>query len=296
MIETRSPIGFLDYQLIDSGDGRKMERFGRYTLIRPEPQAVWSPSLSNADWDLAAHAAFEQDGSSSGKWRRLREMPDQWYVRYQPDGMNLKFRLGLTRFKHVGIFPEQAVNWDYIHARCKALASGSGTPPKVLNLFAYTGGATLAAKSAGADVVHCDSIKQVVNWAAANMEASKLKDVRWLVEDAFKFVKREASRDRTYDGIILDPPAWGHGPKGEKWKLEDHINPLMEHVAKILTPGRSFLVFNAYSLGFSTLILENLVRSHFPGAPWAEMEKGELYLEEDGGRKLPAGIYLRFHR
>lgn len=295
MIHTRTPQDFKDYQLIDSGNGRKLERFGRFTLIRPEPQALWGPTLSEKEWEKAVHARFEQDGSSSGTWKRHPDMPDQWYVRYRPQGMNIKFRLGLTRFKHVGIFPEQAVNWDYIYERSQALSKSSGAAPKVLNLFAYTGGASLAAKAGGADVIHCDSIKQVVNWASANMEASKLKDIRWLVEDAFKFVKREAGRSRTYSGIILDPPAWGHGPKGEKWKLEDQINELVEHVAKILKPEGSFLVFNAYSLGYSPLILENLVRTHFPKASCENLEKGELYLPEDSGRKLPAGIYLRTH-
>ena len=192
--------------------------------------------MSEKEWEKRADASFEQDGSSSGTWKRQPDMPDQWYVRYQPQGMNIKFRLGLTRFKHVGIFPEQAVNWDFIHQQSKSLGSALPKPPKVLNLFAYTGGASLAARAAGADVIHCDSIKQVVNWANANQEASKLKDIRWLVEDAFKFVKREANRDRRYNGIILDPPAWGHGPKGEKWKLEDQINELVEYVAKILAP------------------------------------------------------------
>lgn len=294
MIHTRTPHGFKDYQLIDSGNGRKLERFGRFTLARPEPQAVWSPSMSEKEWEKRADASFEQDGSSSGTWKRQPDMPDQWYVRYQPQGMNIKFRLGLTRFKHVGIFPEQAVNWDFIHQQSKSLGSALPKPPKVLNLFAYTGGASLAARAAGADVIHCDSIKQVVNWANANQEASKLKDIRWLVEDAFKFVKREANRDRRYNGIILDPPAWGHGPKGEKWKLEDQINELVAHVSKILAPENSFLVFNAYSLGYSPLILENLVKTHFPNLPSKNLEKGELYLAEESGRKLPAGIYLRF--
>ena len=295
MIHTRTPQDFKDYQLIDSGNGRKLERFGRFTLDRPEPQALWGPSMGEQEWKKAAHARFEQDGSSSGTWKRHPDMPDQWYIRYQPRGMNIKFRLGLTRFKHVGIFPEQAVNWDFIHTQTRRLAQGAEKPPKVLNLFAYTGGASLAARSAGGDVIHCDSIKQVVNWARANMEASKLQDIRWLVEDAFKFVKREAGRDRCYNGIILDPPAWGHGPKGEKWKLEDQINELMGQVAKILEPSGSFLVFNAYSLGYSPLILENLVQTHFPAATCAALEKGELYLEENSGRKLPAGIYLRTH-
>ncbi len=290
MIQTLTPTGFKDYELIDSGNGDKLERFGKYTLWRPEPQAVWEPALPEKEWAKRSHARFIPDGSAAGNWDRNPQMPDQWFVRYENGGLKLKFRLGLTRFKHVGIFPEQAVNWDFIYQRCKSMER-----PKVLNLFAYTGGASLAARAGGADITHCDSIRQVVNWANANMQASQLGDIRWLVEDAFKFVKREANRGRQYQGIILDPPAWGHGPKGEKWKLEDMINELISHVAAILAPSPSFLVFNAYSLGFSPLILENLIHTHFSAKPWQQLERGELFLKEKSGRRLPAGVFCRFY-
>lgn len=290
MVDILSPTHFQDYELIDSGRGEKLERFGKYTLVRPEPQALWAPALPPAEWARLADARFVQDGSASGDWdRRNKAMPDQWSIGYASGDLKLRFRLGLTRFKHVGVFPEQAVNWDFIHQRCKALSS-----PKVLNLFAYTGGASLAARAGGADVIHCDAIKQVVNWAAANMELSKLDGIRWLVEDAFKFVQREAKRGNRYDGIILDPPAWGHGPKGEKWKLEEQIDELMQQVAAILSPERSFLVMNAYSLGYSSLILENLGRSHFPAARLKHLQTGELCLTERSGRRLPAGVFMRF--
>jgi len=167
--------------------------------------------------------------------------------------------------------------------------------PRVLNLFAYTGGATLAAKAARADVTHCDSIKSVVSWAHANMQASRLKDVRWLIEDAYKFVNREARRGNQYQGIILDPPAYGHGPKGEKWKLEDMINDLTHNVIKILDPDRAMLIFNSYSLGFSSLILESLLQTHCPPPLLQNLESGELYAQEQSGRKLPMGIFARFH-
>jgi 23S rRNA (cytosine1962-C5)-methyltransferase len=291
MIHTLSPSHFPDYELIDAGNGEKLERFGKYVLIRPEPQALWSPDLPEAEWKKLADARFVQEGSASGDWERnpKNPMPDQWVMGYNHGGMKLRFRLGLTKFKHVGIFPEQAVNWDFVYARCKAMQA-----PKVLNLFAYTGGASLAAKAAGADVIHCDAIKQVVNWAAANMELSKLDGIRWLVEDAFKFVIREAKRGNKYDGIVLDPPAWGHGPKGEKWKLEEQINELMGLIAKILAPQNSFLVLNAYSLGYSSLILENLGRSHFSDVAAENLQVGELCLTERSGRKLPAGVFMRF--
>lgn len=290
MIQVLTPIDFKGHELIDSGNFQKLERFGEYVLRRPEPQALWSPSLPETEWKRMADATFEQDSSASGNWiKHNPRMPDQWEAVYQRGPMQLKFRLALTRFKHVGLFPEQAANWDFIYQRCKAHPA-----PKVLNLFAYTGGASLAAKAGGADVIHCDSIKQVVNWASANMELSHLDGIRWLVEDAFKFVLREAKRGNQFDGIILDPPAWGHGPKGEKWKLEDQINELMSQVAAILAPTNCFLVMNAYSLGYSSLILENLGRSHFSPTQIQNLEIGELCLTERSGRKLPTGVFMRF--
>jgi len=285
-----TPLHWKDYELIDTGEGEKLERFGHYILRRPEPQAVWSKTLENDKWGKMAHATFRQTGSHSGEWIRHQPMEDQWYITYQYQRLSLTFRLGLTAFKHVGIFPEQAVNWDYIYDTLQHMQK-----PRVLNLFAYTGGATLAAKAARADVTHCDSIKSVVSWAHANMQASRLKDVRWLIEDAYKFVNREARRGNQYQGIILDPPAYGHGPKGEKWKLEDMINDLTHNVIKILDPDRAMLIFNSYSLGFSSLILESLLQTHCPPPLLQNLESGELYAQEQSGRKLPMGIFARFH-
>ena len=279
-----------DYELIDSGKFEKLERFGSYFLIRPEPQALWQPSLSPSEWQKMAHARFVQEGSSSGTWEKENQgMPDQWFVNYKSKGLKLRFRLGLTGFKHVGLFPEQAINWNFIYDKCREQKEA-----RVLNLFAYTGGATLAARAAGADVIHCDSIRQVINWGRTNMEESGLDHVRWLLEDAFKFVKREAQRGKTYSGIILDPPAWGHGPKGEKWKLEESIDEMISNVARILHPDHHFLVFNAYSLGFSPIILENLVVSHLGESIRPILECGELCLKERSGRLLPAGVFVRY--
>lgn len=283
-----SPQHFKDYSLIDSGDGEKLERFGKFVLRRPEPQAVWGKSLSEREW-AAADAAFEQAGSHSGNWKCKAGMPEQWQIGYQYKDMDLQFRLALTSFKHVGIFPEQAVNWDFIYDACHQQSK-----PKVLNLFAYTGGASLAACAAGAEVTHCDSIKQVVSWANGNMQLSGLSGIKWLVEDAFTFVKREAKRGNLYDGILLDPPAWGHGPKGEKWKLEDMINELTAALSQILQAESGFLVFNAYSLGFSPLVLQNLVASHFGRQKAEQAQLGELYMPEQSGRRLPLGVFLRF--
>jgi len=242
------------------------------------------------EWEKKAHAQFDQTGSHGGSWLQHQAIPDQWYIQYAYKGMKLRFRLGMTAFKHVGIFPEQAVNWNFLYDALQGRKE-----VRALNLFAYTGGASLAARAARADVTHCDSIKSVVSWANANMQASKLQDIRWLVEDALKFVQREARREKTYHCVILDPPAYGHGPKGEKWKLEDMINELTQSVARILAPKDAVLVFNSYSLGFSPLILQNLIQTHFPVGQYRQLESGELYLSELSGRKLPMGIFARFN-
>jgi 23S rRNA (cytosine1962-C5)-methyltransferase len=284
-----TPENWQDYELIDTGDGEKLERFGLYILRRPEPQALWKKFLKEEEWAKLTHARFVQEGSHSGKWERYKEIPDQWVVKYNYKKMHIGLRLGMTSFKHVGIFPEQAANWEFIYDACSAMQK-----PKVLNLFAYTGGASLAARAGGAEVTHCDSIKQVVSWASANMQVSKQEGIKWLVEDAYTFVKREAKRGNLYDGIILDPPAFGHGPKGEKWKLEDNIDDLTEHIAKILQPQKGFLVFNSYSLGFSPMVLQNLVLTHFGKERHAQTQIGELYFPEKSGRSLPLGIFARF--
>jgi len=201
-------------------------------------------------------------------------------------------RLALTSFKHVGIFPEQASNWDFIATKCKTFKHH----PKVLNLFAYTGGASLAACQSGADITHVDSVKQVVTWSRENMESSNLDGIRWVIEDAFKFVQREVKRGKKYDGIILDPPAYGRGPQGEKWVLEKQINELLQMCSEILAP-QGFFIINLYSLGFSALITENLIYQHFKTHlknSNAKIELGELYLTDKFKKKLPLGTFLRF--
>jgi 23S rRNA (cytosine1962-C5)-methyltransferase len=288
-----SPLHWKDYELMDVGAFEKLERFGNFITIRPEPQAVWDRSLSLKEWEQKAHVRFEPRGSSSGEWKMLRKMPEQWQVRYAIGGKDpsIRFRLGLTSFKHVGIFPEQASNWEYIYDSVNKLKPIlNGEAPRFLNLFAYTGGASLAAKAAGADVTHVDSIKQVVSWARENMDISELENIRWVVEDALKFVKREQKRGNKYNGIILDPPAFGHGPNGEKWKLEDNINEMMKGVLDLLDPKGHFMILNAYSLGFSSLIIENLMK----GKAKEKLETGELFLQATAGNKLPLGVFGRF--
>lgn len=285
MILSFSPQNFKDYELIDSGNFWKLERFGDYITIRPEPQAVWDAGMNMSEWEKQAHVKFIPKSSSSGDWKKLKNIPDRWNVGYTlQNGKSIRFRLALTAFKHVGVFPEQAVNWVYITDSLRKL---NVKEPKFLNLFAYTGGASLAAKAAGADTSHLDSIKQVVTWAKENMELSGLDNIRWIVEDALKFVRREVKRGNKYHGIILDPPAYGHGPDGEKWKLEDNINEMMKGVLQLLNEEKHFLILNAYSLGFSSLILENLVNRK-------QTEVGELYLEDKFKKKLPLGAFARF--
>ena len=282
---------FPDYALIDTGDGEKLERFGDYTLRRPEPQAIWRKSLTEQQWQAAADASFMRDSRSEerGEWRLKPNMPSRWTVKYDYKDMHLKMRLGLTSFKHVGIFPEQAANWNFIYDSCKEIKDA-----KVLNLFAYTGGATLAARAAGADVTHIDSVKQVVTWSRENMESSSLAGVRWIMEDALKFVQREVRRGNRYNGIILDPPAYGRGANGEKWVLEENITQMLECCAELLEPTNSFLVLNLYSMGLSSTLARTAVRQCFE-APKVE-ECGELYFEDKADKQLPLGTYYRFKR
>ncbi len=288
------PPPWTDYELIDSGNFEKLERFGKYILIRPEPQAIWDKNLSEKEWEAVSHARFSRDRNhpEKGQWHLKPLMPEQWHVHYPLGNKQLTFRLGLTAFKHVGIFPEQSVNWDHIYITVNKLKEEQAIRPRVLNLFAYTGGASLAACAAGADVVHVDSVKTVITWARHNMETSRLDGIRWIVEDAMRFVLREVRRGTIYDGIILDPPAYGRGPAGEKWLLEDHILQLSDACRKLLNPSHGYLVYNLYSMGFSSLVLENLVDSIFKTSN--SCESGELYIPDQGGRKLPLGIFSRF--
>ena len=317
-----SPLCWPDYELLDSGEFEKLERFGDYILCRPEPKALWSKSLSQREWDSAVNmkfvpgAGFGKAGKEdSGSWKMIRKMPEQWRIRYRkslPGAANalpaaakpldLTLRLGLTSFKHVGVFPEQAPNWDFIYSQTSRLAERfkGGEAPKVLNLFAYTGAASLAAKAAGADVTHLDSVRQVVSWARNNMELSGLDNVRWVVEDAMKFVKREAKRGKRYNGIILDPPAYGHGPNGETWKLDELLYELLSGVAAILEPKDAFMVLNLYSNGYSAMLANTVVRSAMGllegSAGSAIITSGELLLKDSFGKAMPLSVFTRLVR
>ena len=282
-----------DYELVDCGGFEKLERFGRYVTVRPEPQAIWHKSLPEEEWERMASAVFRRDANSEerGRWLLGAGMPEQWRIDYRYRGMSLRMRLGLTSFKHVGVFPEQGENWNFIYDSVAELKARLGREPRVLNLFAYTGGASLAARSAGAEVTHVDSVRQVVTWARENMEASGLDGIRWVVEDAMKFVRREVRRGRSYDGIILDPPAYGRGPEGEKWVLGQDIGPMLECCTRLLSATDGFLVLNLYSMGFSALLAKSIVGQLFP-VPSAE-EFGELFFYDRSEKMLPLGVFYR---
>ncbi|HAQ65737.1 MAG TPA: oxidoreductase [Bacteroidales bacterium] len=290
-----TPAPWPDYELIDTGDFQKLERFGRYITTRPEPKALWDKALPDAEWQRLSHAVFRKtkdadpgEREERGEWFMKPGMPDQWYVEFKYLDLAIKMRLGLTPFKHTGIFPEQADNWRYIFDTIRQMQHHR---PRVLNLFAYTGAASLVARAAGAEVVHVEALKQLIGWSKVNMEASGLTDIRWMPEDALKFVKREIRRGNHYQGIIMDPPAYGRGPNGEKWILEDNIKELFQLTAELIDPEHSFVVINLYSKGTNPLISQNLYEGTFGKRPG--LECGELYIADQGGRKMPFGTILR---
>lgn len=279
-----------DYELIDCGNFEKLERFGEYILIRPEPQALWDRKLTENEWKKLAHAKYVAKSSTAGDWEGYQKIKSPWIVEFKGEGFLIKFNLKFTAFKHIGVFPEQAANWNYLYNYLKNCGISQ---PKVLNLFAYTGGASLAAKSAGADIIHLDSVKQVVNWSRENMETSGLRDIRWVVEDAMKFVLREARRGNKYNAIIMDPPSYGLGPAGERWKLEDQLNEMMQHALSLLDENNHCFIINTYSLNLSSLVLKNLVVTNFRKI--TEPDYGELCQKSSQGIVLPLGSYFRFN-
>ncbi len=281
-----------DYELIDSGDFEKLERFGRWVTRRPEPQAIWHKSLSEEEWRRLATASFRREAGSEerGKWALSPRQPEQWRISQRVGEGRITLRLGLTSFKHVGVFPEQAENWNFIFESVKGLQKGGIQRPKVLNMFAYTGGASLAAAAAGAEVTHVDSVKQCISWARENMEESGLEGIRWVVEDALKFARREVKRGHRYEGIILDPPAYGRGPEGEKWVLEQNISEMLALCGELLAPN-GFLVLNLYSMGLSAMLAKSAVNQIITSPSFEQF--GELYFTDRAGKSLPLGVYYR---
>lgn len=295
-IKLLTPENWKDYQLLDSGNGEKLERFGKYVIARPEPQAIWNKSKTDKEWGSIADAYFRNDrsGEDRGEWECKKSMPQSWHIEYSYKGMNLRMRLGLTSFKHVGIFPEQAANWNYIYDNLTEIGKNTGAPPKLLNLFAYTGGSTLAARAAGAEATHVDSVKQVVTWARENMEASGMDSVRWIIEDALKFARREVKRGKKYNGIVLDPPAYGRGTDGERWIIDENLNEMLSLCCELLEPRNSFIVLNLYSKGMSALLARTAVQNLT--GQFDREEFGELYFADPFDKALPLGVYYRCRR
>ena len=242
-----------DYELLDCSDGERLERWGDVILIRPDPQIIWKDSQTAPEWNTA-HARYIRSDKGGGAWDYRRKLPESWQIKYR----DLTFLVKPTGFKHTGLFPEQAVNWDY----CTELIKGANRPINVLNLFAYTGGATVACAAAGASVCHCDAVKGMVDWARTNAKLSGLseKPIRWIVDDANKFIKREIRRGTRYDGIILDPPSYGRGTNGEMWKLEDSIFGLMQDITELLSDKPLFLLLNSYTTGLSASVMSYLLQ------------------------------------
>ena len=283
------------YEVLDAADGEKLERWGDYTLIRPDPQVIWSGVKTLPGWKKP-NAHYHRSSKGGGEWEFFN-LPDEWEVRYEP--LSLTFRLKPFKFKHTGLFPEQAANWDWF----AALIRQAGRPVNVLNLFAYTGGATLAAARAGASVTHVDASKGMVGWARENAKASGLEEapIRWIVDDCMKFVEREARRGKRYDAVIMDPPSYGRGPSGELWKLEETVHPLISACVNILAEKPLFFLINAYTTGLQpgvlTYFLKTEVQARFGGEVIAE----ELGLPILGSKKardlslaLPCGAAGRW--
>ena len=271
-----------DYELLDAGNGKKLERWGNTITIRPDIQAHLTPIWPYADWQERAHWQFNELSPTQGNWQQLKpDAPEQWTITYQ----QLKLGLKLTQFKHVGLFPEQQANWHF-------LAEQVGKQHKILNLFAYTGAASLIARQHGAEVVHVDSVRQMLGWAKSNMELSSLADIQWVLEDALKFAQRELKRGKQYDGIIMDPPAWGLGAKGEKWKLENQLPGLIATAQALLKP-KGFLIVNTYSPKISLTDLASAAATHFPDS---QVEIKQLWLSAQTGNDLYCGNLLRVQK
>ena len=280
-----------DYKLLDCGNMEKLEQVGPYRLRRPSPQAIWLPKLSADEWERA-DGTYVRDSSGSGKWAWRRKVSREFDVLFN----SLAFHIKLTNFGHMGLFPEQADNWLWLRDKIRQrMLNTQHANIHVLNLFAYTGGSTLAASQTGAHVVHVDAAKGVVDWARKNAQLSHLdrRPIRWLVDDAVKFVNREARRGNRYHGIIFDPPSFGRGPKGEVFKIEDDIMPLLEACSAILRPDAQFLIYSCHTPGFTPITLANQLETIL-GKRQGVMESGEMTITDSFGRQLPSGTFARW--
>lgn len=272
--------GWEDYELIDSGNGKRLERFGKYVLSRPDPQAIWNKKLEASNWNLA-DAAFD------GKWKTKPQTPSEWILGYK----DIKFKVKLTPFKHTGVFPEQKSHWEFIENKLK----GEGQELKVLNLFGYTGVASLVAAKAGAKVTHVDASRPAIDWLKENERLNfDNSPIRVIVDDVTKFVGREVKRGNKYDAVIMDPPVYGHSPTGVPWDFNRDFPQLMENVSNILTDNPLFVIIDTYAISSSALMIENVMRDYLPNGM---IESGELCLKEKtGGRLLSTGIYAKWEK
>lgn len=274
-----------DYEILDAGNGNKLERWGQVRLLRPDPQAVW-PMQEPRSVD----ARYIRSASGGGHWEYAKALPDSWTIQYR----DLTFQVRPTGFKHTGLFPEQAVNWDWM----RGLVKKAPKPFRALNLFAYTGGATCALAAAGAEVVHVDAAKGMVAWAKENLALCGLgeKPVRFIVDDVMKFVLREQRRGRQYEGILMDPPSYGRGPGGEMWKIEENLYPLVAECCKLLSPEARFFLINSYTTGLAPTVLSNVLQAALPGRG-GRIEAGEVGLPISRGTLvLPCGASGRWYR
>lgn len=281
------PKNWKDYELLDHGNGRKLEKFGKLVLDRPEPSATWKKSLPDTEWNTS-DAIFTENKNQKGSWNKNL---NDWNISYPFENSEIVFKLSQGSFKHPGIFPEQAENWEFINKKCAELI-GKGITPKFLNLFAYTGGASLAADISGAEVTHIDSVKSVVNWARENAELNNIDSIRWIVEDAPTFVEKEIRRGNKYHGIIMDPPIFGLGPKGGRWKLNRDLPELLENVMKLLEPNNRFFILNTYSPQLPLSELRKML-SNVSGFP-THFESTTLGLKSSSEKELPLGNLVRF--
>jgi len=289
------PSGWTDYQLVDSGHGRKLERFGRFHFVRPEMQALWAPRQPQSVWDAAdgVFLASSEDSEQGGKWHLKPHLPASWELGFE----TVRFAAMPTPFRHLGFFPEQSVHWQWCAAQIKAFIAKHNRAPRILNLFAYSGVASLHAAAAGADVTHLDASKKAVAQAFANRDLSQMSDapIRFITDDATRFVEREQRRGRTYDGIILDPPKYGRGPKGEVWQLSQDLPLLLTGCRSILSDTPLFLVATLYAIRTSTVAVHSAIASHLDGLS-GTLTSGEIAVAEDGedGRAIGQALYVRY--
>ncbi len=278
--------GFPDYEIVSMSDGEKLERWKDYYLLRPDPEIIWKDKINKS----IIHAHYHRSNKGGGHWEKLKPLPDRWTVNYK----DLVFNVKLMGFKHTGIFPEQSVNWDFMMDKIEKKTK-EGKKVKVLNLFAYTGCASVACLSKGAEVVHVDSSRGMIDWAKENVKSSGLEDkpIRFLVDDCVKFVKREIRRGNKYDAIIMDPPSYGRGAKNEVWDIEKDLFNLVELCMDILVEEPLFFIINSYTAGLSPIVLDNILKMFFDNKP-GKITSGELGIKAKNGLVLPCGVYGRY--